>query len=318
MTITQLEYVVAVATNGSFVAAAEKCFVTQPTLSMQIHKLEEELNVKIFDRNKHPIGLTEIGADIVSQAKVILNESSKIMELIQSRQGRIAGTFRLAVIPTLAPYIVPQLLELHNKQHPDLQLVITEMQTQDIVKKLKEDEIDAGLLSTPIENNYIKEYPLFYENLIAYLGKDQKALKKKTIAPADIDLKNIWMLNEGNCLRNQIINLCSENIQKIQNDKPFRYESGNVETLRRMVDKNGGVTILPELATLDLNDEQFENIRFFDAPEPAREISLVTNDHFVKLSVLNHLMETILQLVPEKMRVQKKNRKILRIQAGKL
>lgn len=318
MTITQLEYVVAVATNKSFVAAAEKCFVTQPTLSMQIHKLEEELNVKIFDRNKHPIALTDIGEDIVAQAKIILNESTKIMELIQSRQGKVSGTFRMAVIPTLAPYIIPQLLERHKQIYPDLQLIISEHATHEIIKLLKEDEIDCGLLSTPVENNYIKEYPLFYESLVAYFGKDDKALKKKTVKPADIDLKNIWMLNEGNCLRNQVINLCADNIQKMQEDKSFRYESGNVETLRRMVDKNGGVTILPELATLEIAEDRLDNIRYFDLPDPVREISLVTNDHFVRLSVLNHLMDTILQLVPEKMRVQKKDRKILRIQAGKL
>lgn len=318
MTITQLEYVVAVATHKSFVAAAEKCFVTQPTLSMQIHKLEEELDVKIFDRNKHPIALTEIGAEIVEQAKLILSESSKIQELIQRRQGKVAGSFRLAVIPTLAPYIVPQLLELHKKTHPDLQLIITETRTERIIQKLKENEIDCGLLSTPIENNYIKEYPLFYEPLIAYFGKNDKALKKRTIKPSDIDMKSLWMLNEGNCLRNQVINLCAEQIQELQNDKPFRYESGNVETLRRMVDKNGGVTILPELATLDFSENQIDNIRYFEDPEPVREISLVTNDHFVRLTVLKSLIETISNLVPEKMRVQKKDRKILRIQTAKL
>jgi len=318
MTITQLEYIVAVATHKSFVAAAEKCYVTQPTLSMQIHKLEEELSVRIFDRNQHPIGLTEIGEEIIAQAKVILTESFKIPELIQHHRGEISGSFRMAVIPTLAPYILPQLLENHAKHHPELQIIIEELQTPDIVKRLKDDDIDCALMSTPLDNNYLKEYPLFYEPLVVYLGENEPVFKKRTLAPEDIDLKSLWMLNEGNCLRNQVLNLCTDNVQKVQEDKMFRYESGNVETLRRMVDKNGGMTVIPELATVDFGDDQLDKLRYFEAPEPVREVSLVTNDHFVRLSVLKYLMETILELVPEKMRVQKKDRKVLRIQTAKL
>jgi len=318
MTITQLEYVVAVATYKSFVAAAEKSFVTQPTLSMQIHKLEEELNVKIFDRNKHPIATTEAGEEIVRQAKIVLAESSKIQEIIQQRLGVVAGTFRLAIIPTIAPYILPQLLEEHTRLHPDLKLVVTEMQTQEIIRKLKDDELDCALLSTPLEDPHIKEYPLFYEPLVAYFGKAEAALKKRMVKPEDIDLSRIWMLNEGNCLRNQVLNLCSRHVEQLQEKRPYRYESGNVETLRKMVDRNGGVTILPELATFEFPEEQIEQVRYFEDPQPAREIALVTNDHFVRLSVLQTLMDEILKIVPESIRVQKKNRKLLRIQAAKL
>jgi len=319
MTITQLEYVVAVATYKSFITAAEKSFVTQPTLSMQIHKLEEELSVRIFDRNKHPIACTEIGEEIVRQAKVILSEAGKIQEIVENKFGRVSGVFRLAIIPTLSPYILPQLLENHASQHPDLRLVVTEMQTQEITQRLKDDEIDAALLSTPLEDQRIKEHPLFYEPLVAYFGKDQKAaLSKRMITPEDIDLNSIWMLNEGNCLRNQVINLCSDHIEKVQADRSYRYESGNVETLRKMVDRNGGLTIIPELATFEFGEDQMENVRYFKGEQPVREISLVTNDHFVRLSVLDSLTEEILKIVPESMRVQKKNRKLLRIQTAKL
>ncbi len=318
MTITQLEYVVAVATYKSFVAAAEKSFVTQPTLSMQIHKLEEELNVRLFDRNKHPIVCTEIGLEIVKQAKIILTEASKIPELVQDRQSKVSGIFRMGIIPTLSPYLLPQLLESHAQAHPELKLVVTEMQTRDMIRKLKDDEMDCALLSTPLEDNHIKEYPLFYESLVGYFGKEEKALAKRMVLPEDIDLQKLWMLNEGNCLRNQVLNLCSEHIEKLQESRPYQYESGNVETLRKMVDKNGGFTILPELATFEFTEDQSEQVRYFEAPEPVREIALVTNTHFVRLSVLQTLMDEILKLVPEKMRVQKKNRKILRIQAAKL
>ena len=318
MTITQLEYVVAVATYKSFVAAAEKSFVTQPTLSMQIQKLEDELGIKIFDRNKHPIAITAMGNAIVEQAKNILAECEKIYELIQSQQNTLGGTFRFAVIPTVAPYIIPGLLEHYISNYPDVKLQVKEMETNQVISALRNNEIDAALVSTPLEENGIKEYPLFYEPFVGYFSEGETALDKRLIVPDDIDLERIWLLNEGHCMRNQIINLCSEHVQRLQAEKQFRYESSNVETLRKMVDKNKGMTVLPELATFEFSEDQIEKLRYFEDPEPVREISLVTNDHFVKLTLLQSLMDEILHLVPEKMRVQKKNRKVLRIQSAKL
>ncbi len=318
MTITQLEYVVAVATYKSFVSAAEKCFVTQPTLSMQIQKLEDELGIRLFDRNKHPIAITEMGAAIVEQAKSILSECNKIQELIQDQQESLSGRFKLAVIPTVAPYILPTLLENYATKNPGVQLYVTEMETNQIIKALRNNEIDAGLVSTPLEENGIKEYPLFYEPFVGYFSEGEPALKKRLIAPSDIELERIWMLNEGHCMRNQIINLCSDQVQKLQADRKYRYESSNVETLRKMVDKNGGMTILPELATVEFYEDQMERIRYFEEVEPVREISLVTNDYFVRKRLLQSLMDEILDMIPEKMRVQKKNRKVLRIQSAKL
>ncbi len=318
MTITQLEYVVAVATYKSFVAAAEKCFVTQPTLSMQIQKLEEELGVKLFDRNKHPIAVTAMGQAIVDQARVALSESEKIFELIQNQQNKLAGTFRFAVIPTVAPYIIPGLLENYVKNYPEVKLQVKELETNQIIKALKNNEIDAALVSTPLEQNGIKEYPLFYEPFVGYFSEDEEALKKRLINPGDVALERIWLLNEGHCMRNQIIDLCSDQVQRVQAEKPFRYESSNVETLRKMVDKNRGLTVLPELATHEFSEDQMEKVRYFEDPEPVREIGLVTNDHFVRLTLLQSLMDEILAIIPEKMRVQKKNRKVLRIQSAKL
>jgi LysR family hydrogen peroxide-inducible transcriptional activator len=318
MTITQLEYVVAVATYKSFVAAAEKCFVTQPTLSMQIQKLEEELGVKLFDRNKHPVAITAMGAAIVDQARVILAECEKIQELIQDQQNNVMGSFRLAVIPTIAPYILPGLLDGYSRHFPDVKLQVTEMETKQILAALRNNELDAALVSTPLEQNGIKEYPLFTEPFVGYFSEDEPALKKRLISPDDIDLERLWLLNEGHCMRNQVLDLCSDQIQRLQAKKPYHYESSNVETLRKMVDKNKGLTILPELATFEFNDNQIERVRYFEDPEPVREVSIITNDHFVKLSLLQTLIDEILSLVPEKMRVQKKNRKVLRIQSAKL
>lgn len=318
MTITQLEYVVAVATYKSFVAAAEKCFVTQPTLSMQIQKLEEELGIKLFDRNKHPIAITTMGQAIVDQAKTVISECEKISELVNSQQNKLSGAFKLAVIPTIAPFVIPSLLENYPSKHPDIKLRVKEMETHQIIVALRNNEIDAGLVSTPLEENGLKEYPIFYEPFVGYFSKDEQALSKKLIQPEDIALERIWLLNEGHCMRNQIINLCSDHVEKIQAARPYRYESSNVETLRKMVDKNGGMTVLPELSILEFQEDLMENVRYFEDPEPVREVGLVTTAHFVKLSALQSLIDEISSLVPEKMRVQKKNRKIIRIQSAKL
>ncbi|MCB0696634.1 MAG: hydrogen peroxide-inducible genes activator [Chitinophagaceae bacterium] len=318
MTITQLEYVVAVATYKSFVAAAEKCFVTQPTLSMQIQKLEDELGVKLFDRNKHPIAITAMGEAIVDQARIILADCDKIYELIQSQQTTISGAFKLAVIPTIAPYLLPGLLESYNKAYPEVKLLVKEMETDQILMALRNNEIDAGLLSTPLNENGIKEYPLFTEPLVGYFAAGEPALKKRMITPDDVELDRIWLLNEGHCLRNQVLDLCGDHIEKLQKERPYRYESSNVETLRKMVDTNKGLTILPEFATFEFSDDRMERVRYFEDPEPVREISMVTSGHFVKLTLLQSVIDSILKLVPEKMRVQKSNRKVLRIQSSKL
>ncbi|HQE13206.1 MAG TPA: hydrogen peroxide-inducible genes activator, partial [Flavipsychrobacter sp.] len=244
MTITQLEYVVAVATYKSFVAAAEKCFVTQPTLSMQIQKLEEELGVRLFDRNKHPIAITAIGEKVVAQAKEIIAAKNKVTEIIQDEEKTVEGNFRLAVIPTIAPYIVPAMLEDYVTNYPDVQLQIKEMETKAIIEALYNNELDAALVSTPLNESGTKEYPLFYEQFVCYYAKDDKALAKKLITPEDIEIEKIWLLNEGHCMRNQVLDLCSDYVKEMQAGKSYRYESSNVETLRKMVDRNGGMTVL--------------------------------------------------------------------------
>lgn len=318
MTITQLEYAVAVATYHSFVAAAEKCFVTQPTLSMQIQKLEEELGIKLFDRNNRPNTVTAIGTPIIEQAKIILAECEKVYELVKSKQGIVSGIFKLAVIPSVAPYLMPGLLEKYATKYPDVKLQVKEMETSHVIAALKHNEIDAAIVSTPLEEHGIQEYPLFYEPFVGYFSESEKALSKKLITPKDIELNRILLLNEGHCMRNQVLDLCSDHIKQLQVDKPFQYDSSNVDTLRKMVDRNKGMTVLPELAVADFTEDQQDRVRYFEDPEPVREISIVTNEQFVKLTLLQSLIDETLLLVPEKMRAQKKNRKILRIQSSRL
>lgn len=318
MTITQLEYAVAVATYHSFVAAAEKCYVTQPTLSMQIQKLEDELGIKLFDRNNRPNTVTAIGAPIIEQAKIILSECEKVFELVKSNQGIVAGLFKLAVIPSVAPYLMPGLLDRYSKDYPDVRLQVKEMETEQIISALKNNEIDAAIVSTPLENSGIQEYPLFYEPFVGYFSEGEKALKKKMIATTDIDMERLLLLNEGHCMRNQVLDLCSDHIHELQANKSFQYDSSSVDTLRKLVDRQKGMTVLPELAVNDFTEDQQDRVRYFEDPEPVREISLVTNNQFVKISLLQSLIDEVLLLVPEKMRAQTKKRKILRIQSSRL
>lgn len=318
MTLTQLEYAVAVATYHSFVAAAEKCFVTQPTLSMQIQKLEDELGVKLFDRNSRPNTVTAIGQPIIEQAKTIIAECEKIFELVKSNQGIISGSFKIAVIPSVAPYILPGLIDTYPKKYADVKLQIKEMETDRILKALQNNELDAAIVSTPLDNANIQEFPLFYEPFVGYFPEKSKVLRKKLILPDDIELDKLLLLNEGHCMRNQVLDLCSEHVSVAQSNNNFRYDSSSVETLRKLVDNGKGITVLPELAVSDFNEDQQDRIRYFEDPEPVREVSLVTNTQFVKLSLLQSLIDEILLLVPEKMRAQTKNRKILRIQSARL
>ena len=306
MTITQLEYIIAVDTYRHFATAADKCFVTQPTLSMQIQKLEDDLGSKIFDRSKQPVIPTEIGEDIIAQARIVVHETRMIYQLIKDKQGLMQGVLRIGIIPTLAPYLLPMFLHPFLTKYPDVKIKVKEMATDVIIEQLKSGRIDAGLLVTPLQDNSIMEYPLFYEELLAFVSKDNVAYKKSYVLPADIDLKELWLLEEGHCFRNQIVNLCELKKQS-KEERHFEYEAGNIETLRKMVELNNGVTILPELATLDFNLKQQNMVRHFKAPVPVREVSLVTHRNFVKKKLVDVLKEEVLHSLPKKITLNKKN-----------
>ncbi len=304
MTLVQLEYIVAVDTYRSFVIAADKCFITQPTLSMQIQKLEEFLNVKIFDRSKQPVVPTEIGAQIIAQARTVLQENQKIKELINNQQHDITGELKIGIIPTIAPYLLPEVIAGMLEKYPDLKLLIWEYTTEDIIHHLKTGVIDCGILATPLVDLNIIETPLYYENFVSYISKNSKLYKKKTIDADDLADENIWLLNEGHCMRSQVLSICrSTKNNRLQS---LTYNTGSVETLIRMVDVNDGATLLPELAIKDLTARQLNKVRYFKIPEPVREISLVTHKNFVKKRMLNALREEILTMIPKPMKQRKK------------
>lgn len=313
MTLTQLEYIIAVDTHRHFATAAEHCFVTQPTLSMQIQKLEDDLDCKIFDRSKQPVVPTEIGVEIIRQARVIIHESRLLYQLVKDRRGKMEGELRIGIIPTLAPYLIPLFLQSFLKKYPDVAVRIKEMMTDQLMDQLKSGRIDAALLATPLEDTALTEYPLFQEELVAYVSRSNAAYRKNFVLPGDIDPKELWLMEEGHCFRNQMMHLCE--LRKLHPGvMPFEYEAGSVETLRKMVEMNQGVTILPELATLDMTPQQQELIRHFKGALPVREISLVTHRDFLKEKLLDALRDEIVAQLPEKFRKSRKTQ-ILKVRS---
>ena len=304
MTFTQLAYIVAIDNSRHFAKAASQCFITQPTLSMQVQKLEEELGLKIFDRTKQPVVPTEAGAAILEQARKILGEKSMIEEIVQQKKGVITGLLKVGIIPTLAPYLLPLFIQKFIRKYTLVKLTVTELTTELIITKLKEGKIDVGILVTPLDEQGIKEQPLFYEEMVAYVSKKDKAFQKTYMLAQDIDPNHLWLLEEGHCFRSQIINLCELRKASAEGGH-FDYEAGSIETLRRLVEQNDGITILPELATLDLTSKQMQLIRHFKQPAPVREVSMVIHRDFVKKRLVELLKQSILDSLPEKIKKNK-------------
>lgn len=309
MTLTQLEYMVAVDTYRHFVLAAEKCFVTQPTLSMQLQKLEEELGVKLFDRTKQPVIPTEIGTRIIAQSRVVLREAERIQQLINTEKNVMTGELRIGIIPTLAPYVLPTLFKQIRTKYPQLELVIKETITEEILHELKNNRLDCGLVVTPLKDASIKEDVLFYEELFVYVSRKNALYDKKYVLADDINPDQLWLLEEGHCFRSQVLNLCE--LRKSA-DLHFKYATGNIETLKRMVDKSDGLTILPELAVMEFNKNQMKLVKRLKDPAPAREVSLVTHRDHIKTKLIQTLKDEILEMVPKQMR-QLRNKKVVEI-----
>jgi LysR family hydrogen peroxide-inducible transcriptional activator len=301
MSLVQYEYIVAVDTYRSFVTAAEKCFVTQPTLSMQIQKLESTLGVKIFNRSRQPILPTDIGNNVIAQARVLLAEHKKINEIVSSHRKELMGELKIGIIPTIAPYILPKIITQFMVRYPQVRLIMWEQTTEQIVQQLKLGMIDCGILSTPILESQLIETPLFYENFIAYVSQNSELAKKRAIHPDDINIDELWILNEGHCMRDQVLNICQRRESTV-GFKHYEYNTGSIETLKRMVDENNGATILPEFALKDLTKKQMEKVRYFKSPQPSREISIVTHNGFIKKRLIDTLKNEILEFVPDHMK----------------
>jgi len=295
MTLQQLEYIIALEKTRHFVRAAEMCGVTQPTLSAMIQKLEDELDCRIFDRSMHPIELTEIGRVVLSQAHVILYNANQLRENVNALKGSLQGEMTLAMIPTVAPYLLPGFISAFRNDYPDIALKVTEMHTNTIIKKLQTAEIDMAILATPLENPQILEVPLYYEKFIGYVSPDSPMYGMTEISPNEMQLEQLWVLEEGHCLRNQVFNFCENK------SYASTYEAGSIDTLVRIVDVNGGHTVIPELHIDLLTDKQKLNLRPIIRPEATREISLVIRHDYVREGLMNAVANTVKQIIPSHM-----------------
>ncbi|MGB5377121.1 LysR substrate-binding domain-containing protein [Muriicola sp.] len=295
MTITQLQYVLAVAEYQNFTVAAEKSFVTQPTLSMQVQKLEDELDVRIFDRSKKPISITEAGKKIVAQAKNIVNEAKRIKDIVDQEKGFIGGDFTLGIIPTVMPTLLPMFLKTFINKYPKVHLVIKEQNTDSLIRNLQDGHLDAGIAATPLDIEFITERPLYYEPFVGYVPPSHRLRNADKIKPEELDIKDILLLRDGHCFREGVVNLCKAS-RKVE-DEHFQLQSGSFETLVNLANEGLGMTLLPYLNTLELDEGKRSNLRYFQDPPPAREISLIYHKKELKLHITNALRDVINSVV---------------------
>lgn len=298
MNLQQLEYIIAVDNHRHFAKAAEASFVTQPTLSMMIQKLEDELSVKIFDRSQLPVQPTVIGTQIINQARVIVSQVKQIKEIIQEEKGIVQGVFKLGIIPTISPYLLPKLMNVHDKNGYDIILTIEETTTDQIVDKLLNGALDGAILATPLNNDKLLEHPIYYEKFYAYVSPRETSLyAKKELDEEDLNINRLWLLEEVHCFRSQILKICSNRKRKSSHTL-FSYEAGSINTLINIVDKNSGLTIIPEMAISELSEIQKAHIRPLKNMTAVREISLVTRKEFLRERVLNILIDEVRRSVP--------------------
>lgn len=291
MTITQLQYVLAVAEYKNFTLAAEKCFVTQPTLSMQVQKLEDELDIQIFDRSKKPISVTEVGKKIVAQAKNIVNEADRIKDVVDQEKGFIGGDFTLGIIPTIMPTLLPMFLKTFINKYPKVNLIIKEQSTENLIRNIQDGHLDAAIAATPLEIEFIKERPLYYEPFVGYVPKDHRLRALKEITPDDLNVSDILLLQDGHCFREGVLNLCKT--PKKSGEEHFQLQSGSFETLVNLSNEGLGMTLLPFLNTLELDTTKKENLKFFKEPSPAREVSLIYHKSELKIQITEALRDVI-------------------------
>lgn len=296
MTLQQLEYIIAVDKYRHFVKAAESCQITQSTLSALIQKLETELDITIFDRNSHPVKPTLMGEKVISQAKVLLYNASQLKEMVLSERQQEGGSIHLGIASTIAPYILPKLFKELSLSHPQIQLSVEEARVPAIIEKLERAELDVALLATPLNNKNLLEIPIYKEAFVAYISPTDALIQTNFLSMNNLPSENIWVLQEAYCPNNGVFSLCS----KMKGNASI-YKAGSIETLVRIVDENGGFTIIPELHVPLLNENQKKQIKLIENPEPSREIALVIRKDYVRERILNILATSICKVIPEHM-----------------
>ena len=298
MTLQQIEYMLAVYRYKHFAKAAEFCHVTQPTLSAMIQKLEEELGIRIFDRKQQPVGPTPIGKQILAQGREVLLSVRKLKEIVEEAKHSLLGTFRIGILPTIAPYLIPRFFPQLMKKYPDMDVRITEMQTEDIKKALRHGDIDVGILALLDDMDEFDDTHLFYEQFFAYVSREDALYRHQVIRTADLKGEYLWLLDEGHCFRDQLVKFCQ---LKGASQSKKAYSLGSIETFMRMVESGKGVTFIPELSILQLNENQKEMVRPFAIPIPTRDIVMLTAKDFIRKTLREMLVKEIQKAVPKDM-----------------
>lgn len=296
MNLQQLEYIVALDKYRHFQRAAESCGVSQPTLSALIQKLEEELDLTLFDRKSHPISTTDSGRAVIDQARVVLYHVAQLKEMTTKEKEMNTGTIRIGIIPTVAPYILPRLFKQMQQMFPQIELKAFELRTSVIIEQLRKAELDMAILATPLEQPDFLEIPLYYEKFAAYVSPSEKIYKKEEIAAQEMPTEHLWVLKEGHCMRNQVFNFC-----QTKSAYSTSYEAGSIDTLIKIVDENGGYTVIPELHLPLLHEAQQQHVRQLASPTPVREISLVIRQDYVRERLVNSVADAVKAIIPENM-----------------
>jgi LysR family hydrogen peroxide-inducible transcriptional activator len=300
MTIQQLEYIIAVDNYRHFAKAAEACFVTQPTLSMMIQKLEDELDVKIFDRSAYPVEPTEIGQRVLKQARISVRSFKQIKEIVDNEKNLLTGVFKLGIIPTISSYLVPELLRSMKNSDAEIDLIMQETPTGQLIENLLNGKLDGGLAATPLGHPMLIEYPIYYEKFYAYVSPQESYATEVEIDINHIDINHIWLLENIHCLRGQIEKLCrmkKDNFPK----EHIKYEAGSIDTLINIVDYNGGMTIIPEMTAMSLPEEKQCNLRKLKGSSAVREISLIVSQEFIRQKMADVIVNIIRNSVPKSM-----------------
>lgn len=307
MTLTQLEYIIAVDTYRHFSTAADNCHVTQPTLSMQIQKLEDELGILIFDRSKQPVVPTETGILILAQAREVVQSARRIPEIVQEANNDLSGELRIGIIPTLAPYLLPYFISSFIEKRPAVLVQIQELMTEHIVERLRNGLLDVGLVVSPLHESGLHEQPLFHEPFVLYASEHHSLTAKTMVSTADLRNDGLWLLTEGHCFRDQVMNLCGSERKANGYSPSLHYETGSLETLIKLIDKQDGFTLLPYLATLDLDESRRSRLRPFVDPQPVREVSLVVHRRFLKRKLIDTLQREIMAHLPKELLAHERN-----------
>jgi len=275
LTFTQLRYIVAVDDHRSFSRAAEHCQVTQPSLSTQVRKLEQDLGVEIFDRSTTPVRPTDAGRRILRQARVVLGEIGRLREFVRGEEG-VAGDLHVGVLPTVAPCVLTQFVADLTTRHPALRLRVSELRTDEIIERLRNGQLDAGVLATSVDDSDLRERLLFREPFVAYLSSGYRLSPSRQLSTDQLLREEVWLLREGHCFREQVLDLCADMSWDTLGAAPLRFESGNLETLMRLVEVNGGMTLLPSLVLYGMGPARRHQVRTFLDPIPARTVRIVS------------------------------------------